>query len=171
MMMEKRPRAYGSSDNCQKIMSMKLNHQLIASSLLAPAFLFLGGCKQPESSVNWGAQQPTTNVLYTNLPSAINADNTGNNAADRNTTNLTSLDQGNSPADRATSASIRKLVVSGTNNFSVTARNIKIITVDGKVTLRGPVNTDAEKTGVVALAKQVAGDGNVDDQLMVKNTQ
>jgi hyperosmotically inducible protein len=153
-------------------MSNKLNRQLIASSLLAPAFLFLGGCKEPEnnSSANWGTAKVETNVLYTST-ALTNADNTGNNAADRNTTNLTALDQGNSPADRATSASIRKLVVSGTNNFSVTARNIKIITVDGKVTLRGPVNTDAEKTGVEALAKQVAGDGNVDDQLTVKNTQ
>jgi hyperosmotically inducible periplasmic protein len=155
---------------------MKLNCRLVAISLLAPTFLFLGGCQQSESSANWETQKVQTNVLYTNpsnpntnaLP---NADNTANNAADRNTTNLTALDQGNSAADRAISASIRQLVVSGSNNFSVTAKNIKIITVDGKVTLRGPVNTDAEKTGVVSLARQVAGDGNVDDQLMVKNTQ
>jgi osmotically-inducible protein OsmY len=47
----------------------------------------------------------------------------------------------------------------------MTAKNI---TVEGKVTLRGPVNNDAEKTGIEAIAKNVAGDGNVADQLEVK---
>lgn len=103
--------------------------------------------------------------------SAANPDNTKQNAADRNNASLTPVDQGNSPTDRETSAKIRQLVVSGNNNFSTSAKNVKIITVNGKVTLRGPVNTDAEKSSIDALAKQVAGDGNVDDQLEVKANQ
>jgi len=49
-----------------------------------------------------------------------------------------------------------------------TAGAIYRVTADGKVTLRGPVKTDAEKSGIVTIAKSVAGEGNVDDQLEVK---
>jgi len=63
---------------------------------------------------------------------------------------------------------IRQSLVADTN-YSMTAENIKIITVNGKVTLRGPVNSDAEKSGAEALAKSIAGDGNVDDQLEIKS--
>ena len=98
-------------------------------------------------------------------------DNSKVNQRDRDTNNLTPLDQGNSDSDRMVSASIRKMVVSSTNNFSMTAKNIKIITKDGKVTLRGPVKSDDEKTGIESIAKGVAGEGNVDNQLEVKNNQ
>lgn len=97
-----------------------------------------------------------------------NADNSGVNTRDRNGATLTAGDQGNSEADRGVTQQIRKELASGTNNFSVTAENVKIITANGKVTLRGPVNTPAEKTGIEVIAKRVAGPDNVDDQLEVK---
>jgi osmotically-inducible protein OsmY len=81
---------------------------------------------------------------------------------------LTPEDQGGSPADREVTQKIRKALVIDSSGYSTTAKNIKIITVNGKVTLRGPVKTDAEKTGIVAIAKGIAGDANVDDQLDVK---
>ncbi len=59
--------------------------------------------------------------------------------------------------------------VSTTNDFSVDAKNVKIITVAGKVTLRGPVNTTGEKSGIEAIARNIAGDANVNDQLEVKS--
>jgi osmotically-inducible protein OsmY len=43
-------------------------------------------------------------------------------------------------------------------------------TVNGKVTLRGPVDSESEKSGAVALARNIAGDGNVDDQLEVNRS-
>ena len=95
------------------------------------------------------------------------ADNTARNARDRNDATLTPGDQGNTPADREITQKIRKALV-GAKDYSVTAQNIKIITVDGKVTLRGPVKSETEKTGIVALAKTVAGGSTVDDQLEVK---
>jgi len=76
-----------------------------------------------------------------------NTDNTGVNVRDRNGATLTPDDQGRSPADVAVTQQIRKAVTMGTNDFSVIASNVKIITVDGKVTLRGPVNTESEKDG------------------------
>ena len=49
------------------------------------------------------------------------------------------------------------------------ARNVKIITVDGNVTLRGPVETQSEKTTIARLATAVAGTHNVDNQIDVKH--
>jgi hyperosmotically inducible protein len=49
----------------------------------------------------------------------------------------------------------------------VYAHNIKIITQDGKVTLRGPVRSEDEKASIEAKAVAVAGAGNVTNQLEV----
>jgi osmotically-inducible protein OsmY len=102
---------------------------------------------------------------------ATNADNTAVNQRDQSNNTLTPGDQGNTDADRAITQKIRQEVVSSTNNYSMVAKNIKIITVNGKVTLRGPVDNDGEKTGIDGIAKSVAGGGNVDDQLEVKANQ
>ncbi len=94
-------------------------------------------------------------------------DNTARNVRDRNDQTLTPLDQGNSKADVATTMQIRKDVVAA-ENMSVNARNIKIITKDGQVTLRGPVNTAEEKRLIGEIANRIAQSGNVDNQLEVK---
>jgi osmotically-inducible protein OsmY len=52
--------------------------------------------------------------------------------------------------------------------MSVNAQNVKIMTVDGRVTLRGPVNTDEEKRLIGEIADRIAHSGNVDNQLEVK---
>ena len=109
----------------------------------------------------------TTSSYGTNA-SARDVDNSGINQRDRDTNNLTPGDQGNTQADIDLTQRIRKALVRDTT-YSTTAKNIKIITVDGKVTLRGPVNSDSEKSGIESLAKNIAGDGNVDDQLEVKS--
>jgi len=79
---------------------------------------------------------------------------------------LTPTDQGNSEADLSTSQRIRAAVVAD-DSLSMDAKNVKIITVDGKVTLRGPVETDREREAIVELAESIAGAGQVDDQLAV----
>jgi hyperosmotically inducible protein len=48
------------------------------------------------------------------------------------------------------------------------AKNVKIITQGGKVTLRGPVSSDQERATVEAAAKRIAGDTQVDNQIEVK---
>ncbi len=100
---------------------------------------------------------------------ATDADNTARNVRDRNDRTLTPLDQGNSSADIKTTAQIRKEIIA-TKDMSVNARNVKIITVNGHVTLRGPVNTDEEKRLVGEIANRIARSDNVDNQLEVKIT-
>jgi osmotically-inducible protein OsmY len=53
------------------------------------------------------------------------------------------------------------------DSLSTTAHNVKIITVDGVVTLRGPVNNDQEKAKIADAAKKIAGVKQVDNQLEV----
>jgi hyperosmotically inducible periplasmic protein len=95
-----------------------------------------------------------------------NADNTKINDRDRHST-LTPMNQGNSGDETRITAAIRRGLM-GDRSLSFTAKNVKIITVGTNVTLRGPVNSDQEKTAVEACATGTAGVTNVDDQLEVK---
>jgi hyperosmotically inducible protein len=96
---------------------------------------------------------------------ATDADNTARNVRDRESGQLTPLDQGSSPADLEASRLIRKSIIDQ-KGLSVNARNVKIITINGRVTLRGPVNTEEEKRAIEVIAKRVSS--NVDNQLEVK---
>jgi hyperosmotically inducible protein len=53
------------------------------------------------------------------------------------------------------------------DRLSTEAKNIKIITIDGAVTLRGPVKTEREKAEILAKAERIAGNGHVRDELEV----
>jgi len=75
-------------------------------------------------------------------------------------------DQKMNPADRAITQKIRK-ALHDDNSLSMYAHNVKIITQDGKVTLRGPVRSEEEKSSIEAKAVAVAGQGNVTNQLEV----
>jgi hypothetical protein len=78
----------------------------------------------------------------------------------------TADDQKMNPADRAITQKIRK-ALHDDNALSTYAHNVKIITQDGKVTLRGPVRSEDEKAAIEAKAVAVAGPGNVTNQLEV----
>jgi len=95
-------------------------------------------------------------------------DNTRRNVRDRDGLTLLPGDQGNSEADRTTTQQIRKALVKD-SGLSMVAKNVKIITVNGAVTLRGVVKTEQEKNDIAAKAKQVAGVTEVNNQLEVKN--
>jgi osmotically-inducible protein OsmY len=131
-----------------------------------PLGLLLAGCNQNNSTPDT-ATTPTASAIDTN-GTVVNADNSKKNERDRDDMTLTPGDQGNSDADRQITRKIRQTLVSSTNDYSMIAKNIKIITVNGKVTLRGPVNTQTEKDGIETIAKSVVGPGSVDDQLEVK---
>jgi osmotically-inducible protein OsmY len=94
------------------------------------------------------------------------ADNTEKNVRDRGDDTLTPTDQGNSAADTELTAKIRKAILAD-DAMSTQAQNVKIITIDGAVTLRGPVKNASEKAAVVAKAKKIAGANRVDDQLEI----
>jgi len=93
------------------------------------------------------------------------ATNTKINDRDRHGA-VTPTDQGGGK-DREITATIRKAVMSD-GSLSLGAKNIKIITVGGKVTLRGAVKSDAEKTTIESKAKSAPGVSDVDNQLEVK---
>jgi osmotically-inducible protein OsmY len=80
---------------------------------------------------------------------------------------LTPIAQGDSKVDLKTTARIRKEIMAS-NDFSVNARNVTIITNATKVTLRGPVDTAKEKRLIGEIAERNAPPGNVDNQLEVK---
>ena len=77
-------------------------------------------------------------------------------------------DQAENEADRTISQNIRQAVVAD-DSVSTNGKNVKIITADGVVTLRGPVKSDQEKTNIGAKAQQVAGVKSVDNQLEIAN--
>jgi hyperosmotically inducible protein len=89
---------------------------------------------------------------------STNPDNTRVNRRDRGGATLTPMDQGPSDADRKITRDIRQAVMKD-STLSFTAKNVKIITVDGKVTLRGPVKTEAERSAIEAAARKVVGNG------------
>jgi sporulation protein YlmC with PRC-barrel domain len=104
---------------------------------------------------------------YFTSDATTDVDNTRRNVRDRDDQTLTPLDQGNSKADVDTTAQIRKEIIAG-KNMSVNARNVKVITNKGQVTLRGPVNTAEEKRLIGEIANRIARSENVDNQLEVK---
>lgn len=106
------------------------------------------------------------NAASTPAPAAA-PDNTRVNARDRSGDTLTPGDQGGSEADRKLTQQIRQAVMKD-NTLSFGAKNVKIITVNGKVTLRGPVNTEQERTAIEAAAKKIAGAAQVENLLEVK---
>jgi sporulation protein YlmC with PRC-barrel domain len=106
---------------------------------------------------------------YFTADTTTEPDNTATNVRDRNNSTLTPLNQGNSKADLATTAQIRKEIITG-KDMSVSAKNVKIITINGQVTLRGPVKTAEEKRLIGEIADRIARSENVDNQLEVKFT-
>jgi osmotically-inducible protein OsmY len=93
------------------------------------------------------------------------ADDTGRNARDRDDQTLTPMDQSNDPRDLKLTRDIRRALTAD-KKLSTTAKNIKIITAGGKVTLRGPVTSTKERAKIVKKAKAIAK-GPVDNQLEV----
>jgi hyperosmotically inducible periplasmic protein len=96
-------------------------------------------------------------------------DNTATNERDRSGETQTSGDQSNSSADVKTTQAIRQALMKD-SELSTTAKNIKIITENGQVTLRGPVKNAQEKAKIDQLAKSAAGGARIDDQLDVKGS-
>ena len=97
-------------------------------------------------------------------PSQTAPDNTGRNVRDRSGATITPGDQSNEKADLHLTQEIRKALMED-KSLSTNAKNVKIITAHGIVTLRGPVNTPQEKAIIEAKAQRIAGANNVESQL------
>jgi osmotically-inducible protein OsmY len=77
------------------------------------------------------------------------------------------MEQGQSGPDLAITQAIRQAIV-GTSSLSMNAKNVKVITQNGEVALRGPVETDSEKATIGRIAEQTVGVTRVIDLLEVK---
>lgn len=111
--------------------------------------------------------------IHAEQSSAINlaensaVENTNQNERDKGNTTLTPEDQLESKADINITAHIRKAVYKN-KGLSANAHNIKIITRNGMVTLRGPVETEAEKMQVQQVVQHTKGVVQVDNQIEFK---
>jgi hyperosmotically inducible periplasmic protein len=130
--------------------------------MISLAFVLLAAACEKGSSNGSTASQAEPARDQAGVP----ADNTGKNERDRQPAALTSGDQGGSEADRTVTQKVRQ-GVSGNDALSVNGKNVKIITLDGVVTLRGPVKTDKERAEIASIAKSVDGVKSVDNQLEV----
>jgi hyperosmotically inducible protein len=117
----------------------------------------------PLGSLVFGASLMATPIPGYQDPQQTPPDNTKQN---KDQTNPTADQQKMKPADRTITQKIRKAIHEDTT-LSTYAHNVKIITQDGKVTLRGPVRSGDEKNNIEAKAVAVAGQGNVTNQLEI----
>jgi hyperosmotically inducible periplasmic protein len=93
-------------------------------------------------------------------------DNTKVNKADRSKGAVTADQQKENAADRDLTKKIRQAVV-GDKSLSTYAHNVKIVSQNGQVTLKGPVRSEAEKASIVAKATEIAGEGKVTNEITV----
>jgi len=95
------------------------------------------------------------------------SDNTKINQRDRNSNEPTADQQQNTRSDRDITKQIRQAIVDD-KNLSAYARNVKVITQNGQVTLKGPVRSAEEKRVIESKAAEIAGEVNVVSELTVK---
>jgi hyperosmotically inducible protein len=96
----------------------------------------------------------------------VPADNTKVNQRDRNQQEPTADQQKENASDRQLTQQIRRAIVKD-NSLSSEAHNVKIITQNGAVTLKGPVKSAEEKQAIESKANQIAGEGKVTSELQV----
>lgn len=121
-------------------------------ALLLLSIALVGGCSKERSDEKQVSQ--------------VEPDNTGRNVRDRDNQTKTPGDQSENEADRKITQDIRSALTND-DSLSTDGKNVKVITSDGTVTLRGPVKNDKEKTQIEAKAKQVTGVKRVENQLEV----
>lgn len=107
-----------------------------------------------------------TASAYAQPPTQTPPDNTKVNTRDRAASAKTADKQSNAKADVDLTQKIRRAIVED-KALTTYAHNIKVITRDGQVTLKGPVHTAEEKSAVEAKATGIAGTGKVTNQISV----
>jgi hyperosmotically inducible protein len=105
------------------------------------------------------AQEPATQPVA--------PDNTKVNEPDRSKGEPTADQQKDNRSDRDITQQIRQSIMKD-KSLSTYAHNVKIITQNGQVTLKGPVRSEDEKKTVEAKATEVAGENKVTSQLDIK---
>ncbi len=123
-------------------------------------FVFIGAAALLGSAL-MAAPQPRQDNGQQSAP-----DNSKTNKRDRDKSSPTADRQKMNPTDRDLAKRIRSAIVDD-KSLSTYAHNIKIVAQDGKVTLKGPVRSEEEKSAIETKVTEVAGAGNVINQLEV----
>jgi hyperosmotically inducible protein len=127
------------------VIRMRHHSKLLAAPILTAAFLF--------PIVAMGQSQ-----------SSASPDNSARNSAQATTADQ----QPNAASDRLLTQKIRKAIIAD-KSLSTYGHNVKIITKDGSVVLKGPVHSDEEKQSIGAKAADAAGGTDkITNQLTVK---
>ena len=133
---------------------MKTIYRNVVRSLLCSGLLLGAG-------VVASAQEPTTQQA------SPAADNTKVNERDRSQNEPTADQQKDNRSDRDITQQIRQSLMKD-KSLSTYAHNVKIVTQNGQVTLKGPVRSEDEKKAIETKASEVAGDGKVTSELNIK---
>jgi hyperosmotically inducible protein len=136
---------------------MKVDCKNVVRTLLCTGLLVSGGLLSQ-------AQEPSSQQA----PPA--ADNTKTNERDRNANAPTADQQKENRSDRDITQQIRQSIMKD-KSLSTYAHNVKIVTQNGQVTLKGPVRSEDEKKAIEAKATQVAGEDKVTSELNIKSQQ
>jgi osmotically-inducible protein OsmY len=137
---------------------------LTLSILLLGASAF-AGAPDPSSSkskVDAGTTKPQSAP-----DTELNATNSAINERDTHKGEPTADRQSNQRSDVDLTAEIRRSVVSD-KSLSTNAHNVKIVAQNGQVTLKGPVQSEAEKKAIEQRASSIAGESNVKNEIDVK---
>jgi osmotically-inducible protein OsmY len=135
---------------------MKLDCKNMVRTFLCTGLLLSVG-------VLMNAQEPNSQT-----PAA--SDNTKTNQRDRSANEPTADQQKDNRSDRDITQQIRQSIVKD-KSLSTYAHNVKVITQNGQVTLKGPVKSEDEKKAIEAKAAEVAGENKVSSELNVKPQQ
>ncbi len=130
--------------------------RVVVSVLILMAFVAAGAMTHGQAQTS--EQQSTS------------PDNTKMNAQDRDKTSPTADQQKDNRSDREITRQIRQSLVKD-KTLSTYGHNVKVITQNGQVTLKGPVRSDDEKKAIEAKATEVAGENKVTSELNIKTQQ
>jgi hyperosmotically inducible periplasmic protein len=134
---------------------------IIGLPLIASGAFFAVGSAYAEP-----AAQSADSSVVTPGDKVVAPDNSGTNTRDKNGENVTAMDQSNRPEDLNLTREIRRAIMND-SSLSMEAKNIKIITLNGSVTLRGPVKTEQEKDAIMTKATQIARDTKINNELEI----
>jgi hyperosmotically inducible periplasmic protein len=135
-------------------MTMKAVYRNVVRTVLCTGLLLSAG-------VVASAQEPSTQRA------SPAPDNTKVNERDRSQNEPTADQQKGNRSDREITQQIRRSIMKD-KSLSTYAHNVKIVTQDGQVTLKGPVRSEDEKKAIEAKAAEVAGENQVSSELNVK---
>jgi hyperosmotically inducible protein len=136
-----------------------MNRSVISTLIALSTIVFSVQQASGQSSANGAKASPSS-------AAATAPDNTKSNKVDRSNSDATADSQTNKSSDIDLTKRIRKSVVAD-KALSTYAHNVKIVAVDGRVTLNGVVRSEQEKSALEMKAAAVAGKDNVINDLKV----